>query len=218
MWNQTTMARGAKRTGNVRWACWLVVGAMATGVCAQQMPTADILRHREVSIEYTLSGTETGIDGKHYHNGAVVLGLWDRLELRADHDLDKARSWSFNLLALEDRTWKGFALSGGFAGLNGRQGDPFVAARQDFSGWRAHLAWQRGGGLSRLHFGVDFPVFGDSAFVLESQSGPHGYSWATLSLPIKPVPGLSLDLAVGYPHVRTDGVQHQASLWWIIRL
>lgn len=181
------------------------------------IPVADILRHREAAIAYTISGTEKGIDPTVTHAHAITIGLFDRLEVGYDNDFLGSTTLNAKILLLEEPVDGKWALSAGIMNwdLYGYS-EPYLVGRYDLPSCRLHLGAIRDDRW-RLIAGVDFPIFGDWTAMLDYKSGPGSYTWFGLSAPIRGVEGLSVWAGVGYPMTRSDGVQWSASLTYVVR-
>ena len=181
------------------------------------IPVADILGHREVVVGYLAFGNENKIDKKIYHYSWVCVGIGDFAEVAYGDDLEKGQTTHFKLKLLEGSN---YMLSAGVSNYEGRgiQGDYFVAGRYDLSNMRLHFGYLKD---SEHHafFGADFPIFGDCTGSLEWITGPDAYGWASLSVPVKQLPGLNLWLGAGIPSDRkVQGYQYTVGLWYGFKL
>lgn len=194
-----------------------VVGVQAGPTMLNFIPVADILRHREAMIAYSIYGSEKNIDPTVTHAHAITIGLFDRLEIGYDNDFKGSTTFNAKLLLLEEPEDGKWALSAGIMNwdLYGYS-EPYAVARYDLPFCRLHLGAIRDDRW-RLIAGVDFPLFGDWSGMIDFKSGPGSYTWFGLSAPIKGIEGLSIWAGVGYPSTRSDGVQWSASLTYVVR-
>ena len=181
------------------------------------IPIADILGHREVTVGYLAFGNENKIDKKIYHYGYVTVGIGDVAEVAYGDDFEKGQTLHAKVKLLEGEK---YMLSAGAMNYEGKSltADLFVAGRYDFNNFRLHGGYLKND-EHRAFFGVDFPIFGDSTASLEWISGPGAYGWASLSIPVKQLPGFNLWLGAGIPsEPETQGYQYTFGFWYGFKL
>jgi len=188
-------------------------GAASASVTALTvMPIADVLKHREVVIGYSISGNERNIDKDHIHYAWTTIGIGDGLEFAYGNDL----RGQYTLHAKAQLySGKNCALSIGamnFMG-DGLQCDTFVVGRYDMPGYRLHAGYQHDT-EHRGIFGMDCPIFGNCTLMLEWKTGPSATGWYSVNIPIKQLPGWNIQLGGSVPADHHEGYQHTAILWW----
>lgn len=109
-----------------------VVGVQAGPTMLNFIPVADILRHREAMIAYSIYGSEKNIDPTVTHAHAITIGLFDRLEIGYDNDFKGSTTFNAKLLLLEEPEDGKWALSAGIMNwdLYGYS-EPYAVARYD---------------------------------------------------------------------------------------
>ena len=175
------------------------------------MPIADILGHGEAYYGYGVTGTERSVSKAVEHAHGMEFGLLDRLELGFDNDFAGSTILNTKVLLFEEPEEARYALSIGVADWSDVSGSAVVSARHDFDGFRLHAAFMNDGAGS-LAFGMDAPFLESGTWTLEYATGPGAYVWGGLFLPVESVPGLELDLFLGVPADRSDGVQYSVGL------
>src|SRR5690349_17614909 len=207
--------------GSLRLKLFVVAGtallsgsAFASGTALFLIPIADILGHREGFTYVGTYGYERGVDSRYYHYNAVTIGLFDRVELGFDNDFAGFTTYNAKVQILNGESGDpNLRLSAGLANINGRHSDPYGVATYDFPQFRLHGGIWRIDGSNQGFIGTDFPL-GEATGSLEYLGGPDGQAWASVFFPINQVPGLGLNLSVGLPNRRDDGVQHSALLFY----
>lgn len=174
------------------------------------MPIADILKHREAFCYYGISGNERHIDKRVYHVNSANIGLFDRVELGYDNDFEGNTVLNVKL-SLYESTKADYGLSAGFTNVDTKNKyvEPYVVGRYGFgNGLRLHAGTIRTDRW-RVMIGADYAVGNDWLLAADWQSGPNGAVWAGATYNIAKIPGLSVSAFVGFPSVRSDGIQHQ---------
>ncbi|MCH7903534.1 MAG: hypothetical protein IH944_03095 [Armatimonadetes bacterium] len=185
----------------------LPTAAFAGWTALVLMPIADILGHREAYYGYSVSGTEPNVSKGIGHSHGMELGVFDRLELGYDNDFDGSTVFNTKLLLFEEPEEAKYAISIGVADWSDAAGSAVLLGRHDFDGFRLHVAVMAEGS-NRLAVGIDAPFLDIGTWTVEYASGPGAYAWGGLFLPIDSVPGLELDLFLGVPSNKSDGVQY----------
>ena len=175
------------------------------------MPIADILGNREAYYGYGIAGTERSVSKAIEHAHGMEFGLLDRLELGFDNDLAGSTTLNAKLLLFEEPEEARYAVSIGVADWSDVSGSAVMAARHDFDGFRLHAALMNDG-AGNLAVGIDAPFLESGTWSLEYMTGPGAYAWGGLFLPVESVPGLELDLFLGVPANKSDGVQYSVGL------
>lgn len=188
-------------------ACLGLGGTSWAGFTAlNYVPIADILRHREALFSYSLTGYERNIDKRYYHNNGLTVGLLDRIEVGYDTDLANTTSLNAKLLVVDG--YKGFSASVGVSNWADRTADPYVSLSYDLERCRLHGGLWSQGGVGTAYIGIDFGL-GDSFTIMgEHITSGIGSTWVGGFYSVKQVPGLGVQLAVGIPNDRSQGLSH----------
>jgi hypothetical protein len=186
----------------------------ASGTGLFLIPIADVLGHREGFAYVGTYGYERGIDPRYYNYNAITVGLFDRVELGFDNDFEGYTTYNVKVQLLDGNSGDpNLRVSTGLANINGKYSDPYAVATYDLPGFRLHGGLWRIDGVNQGFIGTDFPI-GNLSGSLEYLGGPDGQTWASVFVPIDQVPGLGLNLSVGFPNRKADGVQHSALLFY----
>jgi len=188
-----------------------VSGASVTALTV--MPIADVLKNHEAVFGYSITGTERNISKDHTHYAWVTFGVGDSVEFAYGNDLRgqytlhvKAQLYSAKNMA--------FSIGAMNYTGDGMKADTFAVGRYDLPcGVRLHFGYEHTD-THRGIFGADFACLGTCTGMVEWQTGPHAVGWAGLSIPIKQLPGLNLQIGASVPADRKDGYQHTAMLWY----
>lgn len=186
--------------------------AAATPTSLIMLPVADILGHREVSVNTTAVGFEKSVDPKTYWTGGLTIGLFDRVELGVDTDFEGGRLNDIKVNFLEDEKL-GLAFSGGFMNISQRDRtiDKYLVARKDFKGFRLHAGYLYSD-MHRGFVGADFELPNGYSAAVEHLGGPNSVTWVALNVPLKLAKQeICLTLAGGFPSVKADGNQWMVS-------
>ncbi len=199
-------------------AFMMVAGHATASITALTfIPVADILGHREVVMGYLAFGNERNIDKKTYHYSYVCVGVGDFAEVAYGDDLEKGQTVHLKVKLLEGSNYAVSAGAMNYEG-NGHQADLFVAGRYDLKNLRLHFGYLKDD-EHRAFVGADFPVFGNCTGSLEWVTGPGAFGWASLSVPVKQLPGLNLWLGAGIPSDRkVQGYQYTVGFWYGFKL
>ena len=146
-----------------------------------------------------------------YQNG--IVGLFERVELGYANDFNGWTVTGCKVLLSESETG---AVSVGLMNYDGHHADPFAVGRLDFKGWRAH------GGVirddrHRIVLGADFELPHGWSGMADWTSGPNGYGWVGVNIPVRGIPGLNVMPMVGFPNTKGDGIQHSVNVWFGFR-
>lgn len=180
------------------------------------IPIADILRHRELVLTYTLSGTEPSVDKRYYHSFSAQAGLVDKIEFGFDSYFEDETLFNAKLLLIEEPTVGKYALSIGVQNVSRSHADIYAVGRYDLDALRLHLGWLRDD-RDRLMLGVDFPIGDEYYGMLDVISGDGSYVWGGGGGSVPGVPGLSFSFGVGFPVQKEDAIQHFLAFTYGIR-
>lgn len=190
------------------------VGAQAWPTSLNLIPIADIVRHREGFAMYAITGTNQ--DKTYIHANSLTVGLFDRIEFGYDNDFLGNTTYNAKLLLIDKpKQAPNLQFSVGFtsATFDHDYREPYAVASYSFPEVRVHAGYWRTGGVSRGFFGADFACgCKDLSAMVETLTGPNGYSYVGLSYNIPWVPGLSLSLSVGIPYEKSDPTIRSAFL------
>ncbi|MDI9641455.1 hypothetical protein QPK87_07270 [Kamptonema cortianum] len=181
--------------------------ALAGPTGLSNIPTADILRHREMLLAYGSSGTERHIDKSVGHYIGLQLGLFDRLEFGLDNDFLGSSVTNAKLLLWESPDEGRSALSIGIRNwATDNTAEYYIVGRYDMPGHRLHLGAMR---TDRwlIIAGVDFPVNDQWSASLDFTSGPSSSTWLGLDYAIPSISGLNITFMAGVPAVKSEGLQ-----------
>jgi hypothetical protein len=183
------------------------------------MPIADILKHREGFAFAGLQGTEQNVSKGYSYFNAVTVGLFNHAEVGYDNDFLGHTTYNVKLQVFDNlKQLPGTALSVGVVNCTGSYREPYVVARHDFKDFRLHAGYWNTQGCGRMVVGADFSAFKKCTGAIEFMSGPSSITWGSLFIPIDAIPGLGIDLAVGFPSDRHEGIQHSALLYYSFKL
>jgi len=196
--------------------------AVAAATVAQAWPTslitipiADILRNREVYLNYYLSGNEQHIDNMTYHTHAVTVGLFDRIEIGYDNDTLGTTVYNGKLLLYEDPKDGRYAVSAGVINWMDGKGDSYLVGRYDLDRVRFHVGWLKND-MNRLMVGIDADLgtrWGlELSALADFVSGPSSRTWLGLNVNFEKTPGLGIMVAVGFPADKPEGIQYTVSI------
>ncbi|MBX3119709.1 MAG: hypothetical protein KF784_11635 [Fimbriimonadaceae bacterium] len=172
------------------------------------MPIADMLGHRECSLEWFATG-ERGIRRWPSFN-AGNFGFADRVECGWENDFDGGTSLHMKIKLFDSDNGK-YALSGGYMAVSKPYSQSYLVGRADVGCANIHLGWMQDGD-SRGMFGVDFPIFKDYSIMADHVTGRDGSSWVGVSGPIKFLPeGFSFTASYGQPNLK--GAKAQYVVW-----
>lgn len=189
--------------------CALAAQASAWHTGLLTIPIADILGHREVYSSYTATGYERHIDKKIYHFAGFQVGLFDRLEIGADTDLEGWTGLNAKLLLVEPEDGR-YALSAGIRNWEKGWSEPYLVGRVDFSNFRAH-AGVMDAGSEVVFLGADFPI-GEATGLVEWTSGAANYFWGGIDFALPKLDGFTVTLSIGIPNKKSNGTSGMASL------
>lgn len=179
--------------------------AFATPTSLITVPIADILQHRELALNYAVTGA--GSNPQYAHFGGTTVGLFNRVEVGTGHDFNGFNSWSAKVQLCDCEQG---ALSAGIMNCHGKDVDPYVVGRLDFETFRIHAGWER---LSNVHFGfvgVDYGLNDAITLMLEHTGGPDGYTWTAANWVF--AENWALMGAYGKPNRVSNGEQHMVAL------
>jgi hypothetical protein len=181
------------------------------------IPIADVLRHREATVELSALKSEYRVDKKAYRYASINVGLFDKAEISLESSMGNDTWASGKLLLVEKPQGSEFALSAGFqyADVKGYW-EPFVVARQSAGGARVHYGALRVK-TWRLILGVDADA-GDWTLAADFESGPKATVWIGACREFAGVPGLYAGAYAWLPVKRSDGYQYQSYLGYSWRL
>lgn len=179
------------------------------------MPTADLLRHREFKIAYSVSGNERHIDRSIGHGAGISAGLFDRVEIGIDDDLVGERKGHVKLLLAENDFG---AVATGFSSWRGDKVEPYVVGFAYAGPVRLHLGWWRTQKVDRGLIGIDGELRKGLSAMVEHIAGPNAMTWAGFTYEVPGVKKLALTVSVGFPSVKADGIQHSLGLEYGFRL
>ncbi len=201
----------------VRFSCFRYLPlAAAIGLAATSraqtmlvsIPIADVLGHREGSFSYTLTGYEASHNPGYTHSNLTVLGFFDRAEIGVSNDFTGNTVYAGKLALVKATKKCPCALSAGTMNYRDSHGQPFVVGRLDLKGMRLHAGYLRTD-MNRMIVGVDAPLpIKDWSIAADYTSGPSGYTWVGMNIPVKSLPGFSLMPMLAVPSLRADGYQH----------
>lgn len=172
------------------------------------MPIADMLGHREFSIEWYATGEKGKKRWPSYNAGNVGIG--DRLELGWDDDF-LGETCLHAKVKLGEWCDGKYVVSGGYMSVKKPYSESYLVGRADMGWGNLHAGWLENG-TSRGMFGVDVPVFGDYSLMAEHVSGREGSSWVGVSGPIKFLPE-GFSFTASYGKSNTKGVKDQYVFW-----
>ena len=181
--------------------------AMAGPTGLSNIPTADILRHREMLLAYGASGTERHIDKSIGHYSGLQLGLFDRLELGIDNDFMGSTVSNAKLLLWESPNEGRSAVSIGVQNwATDNTADHYIVGRYDMPSFRLHLGAMR---TDRwlVFAGIDFPVNEQWTALLDFTSGPSSSTWFGLDYAIPNINGLNITCMAGVTAVKSAGLK-----------
>ena len=169
------------------------------------IPIADLLRHRELYLQYSVNGA-----GKLYsHSAGATVGLFDRIEIGVDTDFLGYHTYNAKALIVDSPKWaKGIMASVGVCNARGGYREPYLAMSYEFEVARIHAGYWRTESTNTVMLGTDFWPFPNATGMIEHISGPNGVTWAGLYYELPALPGLSIGAAVGVPNRKSDGTQH----------
>lgn len=187
----------------------VVSGVSMSRTAFAQIPTADILKHRESELTLGVSGTERNVDRGYSYSLSGAVGLFDRFELGFGNDFLGVTTFDVKFQLFESPPQvPGCGLAFGLSGCNGGYREPFITGRYDLKGFRLHAGYTNSDGEGRAFLGTDFPVLESGSGSISLISGSHPWAWLGLSWEFESLPGISASLTVGFPGVRSDGIQH----------
>ncbi len=203
------------------WLGLLSIGVVGTSAAAPTglivIPIADILRHREFSVNHALTGTERSIDKRYYHIGGATIGIADRAEVGVSTEYLGRHSWDAKVLVAEGQyKGLGYAASVGAANGLGKSVDPYAVGRVDFNKFRIHGGAWRLNNVVQGMIGADLELTDKWVLLADHIGGREGATWVALSWDAGG--GLSVMGAFGRPNTRSDGYQHQLVLTYTVRL
>ncbi len=172
------------------------------------MPIADMLGHREFSIEWFATGTQGIKRWPNYNAGN--MGIGDRLEVGWESDYLGGTALHAKVKLGEWDNGK-YVVSGGYMGVSKPASQSYIVGRADMGCCNLHLGWLQDGD-SRGMFGVDFPVFGDYSIMAEHISGRDGSSWVGITGPIKFLPE-GFSFTASYGKMNLKGEKDQYIVW-----
>lgn len=180
-----------------------VSAASAVPTSLISMPIADILKHREVALGYTISGYDRSFQKNYDHLMSGTVGLFDRVEIGGGHDLRGNGNWSAKVLLFEND--KG-GLSAGWMNIDGGASDPYVVGRLDFGALRVHGGWGRFDKVNTGMVGLDYGFSDRIVFQADHFGGRDGYTWFAASYLLDG--GWSLQAAYGKPNNSANPDSH----------
>jgi len=196
--------------------CCMAAFSLAAPTGLIVIPIADILRHRELSGNHAITGTERNIDKRYYHSGGLTLGLADRVEVGVSTGYLGVHTWDAKLLLAEgEHKGVGYAASIGIANGFGKQVDPYAVGRVDFAKLRLHGGAWRLGNVVQGIAGADYELAEKWVLMADHIGGREGYTWVAASYDVGG--GLSIMGALGRPNTRSDGYQHQVVFTYTVR-
>lgn len=184
--------------------------AHATPTILVSMPVADILRHRELSLGYTIAGSPNGSRDV-LHVPGFEIGLFDRVEFGFDSDLRGGNTLDAKVLLWESEM---AALSVGILGWQDNVSSRYIVGRYDYKGMRFHGSLMRTPDANVAQFGIDF-AFGPGTVMADYTSGRGGYTW--LGYAFSPMDHVSVTLAGGRPTDASGGYQYYATVTYGMR-
>lgn len=171
------------------------------------IPIADVLKHREVYLEYNSTCIEHHIDPTAYHFGAIQLGLFDRLEFGIDLGLDPKYHavWNAKARLLESKDGKA-ALSAGLWNCDDDYVEPYAVGMADLGWFRLHLGLTHDD-ATRMIAGADGPIGRHFGWMADYMSGTREQFWFGFGFNHPQIEGLSLSLSAGVPLNKNQGWQ-----------
>lgn len=195
-----------RRTVSLAILTALSVGAQAWPTSLNLIPIADIVRHREGFGMYSIAGSNQ--DPRYIHGNSLTLGLFDRIEFGYDNDFLGNTTYNAKLLLIDKpKQAPDLQFSVGFTSgtFDHDYREPYAVGSYSFKDFRVHAGYWRTGGVSRGFFGADFAVgCPDLSAMVETLTGPNGYTYLGLCYNIPAVPGLSLSVSFGLPTEKSD--------------
>lgn len=180
-----------------------LAGAASTAYCwtssLNLIPVAEVLKHREISIGYGI----TGDPQSESHDASLQIGLFDRIEIGTDQNLRGQGTWNLKVKIVEAADT---AIAVGFTDHSGRTTNWFGVASQSVGKLTLHGGWWRTDDRSSLIVGAEYEI-GEISLMADHISGSEGSTWLGLSAPIAHVPGLEFGTALGVPN-RRSGLLH----------
>lgn len=184
--------------------------AHATPTGLASMPIADILRHRELALGYTIAGSPNG-NREIHHVPGFELGLFDRIEFGFDSNLRGGDTVDAKLLLWEsDKA----AISIGVLGWHDTDSSRYVVGRYDYKNVRFHGSLMRTPDASVAQFGIDF-AFGPGAVMADYTSGRGGYTWFAYAF--SPMDHVSVMLGAGRPTDSNGGYRYYSMVTYAMR-
>ncbi|MBV6457755.1 MAG: hypothetical protein HONBIEJF_00874 [Fimbriimonadaceae bacterium] len=179
------------------------------------IPIADILRNREVYLNYAVSGNEQHVDNMTYHAHAVTVGLFDRIEVGYDNDTLGTTIYNAKLLLYEEPSTGKYAVSAGVINWKDGRGDGYLVGRYDFDRVRIHVGWLKND-MNRLMAGLDVDLGSrwglELSALADFVSGPSSRTWLAPNVNFEKVPGLGIMVGVGFPADKPEGIQYTVSI------
>lgn len=172
------------------------------------MPIADILRHKEVVVQHSVSGTESSISSRYTHAFGLQAGILNRAEGGLDHDYQGNAVYNLKVQLLDEQATKFGAFSVGTMNYVRGKGDWYSVGRYDGSGYRVHAGFLSSDEMHAM-VGVDAP-FHNGTVSLEYMGGNGGSISSSYTFNVPQVSGLAVQLVLTRPNDAADGLQHSA--------
>ncbi len=175
------------------------------------LPVADVLKPRNALLQYTIGGAGAVDETRWSHLLSATVGVYDRFEFGANNDTLGNGTVDLKYGLFEDK-WG--AVSVGFANASGKNIDPYVVARYDWSPeLRFHGGVIRQANVATGYIGGDYNFGNGIIGQFEYTSRPDGASWVGATF-ATPVDGLSVQLAYGRSH-RGSGSDRDLYFAWV---
>lgn len=174
------------------------------------LPIADVLKPRQALLQYTIGGNGEISDARWSHLFSATVGVYENLELGVNHDTLGNGSWDAKY-GLYSADWG--AVSVGFASASGKEIDPYVVGRYDWSkDLRFHAGVIRNRNVATGYLGADYNLGNGLLAQFEYSSRPDGSTWigATWTTPIE---GLAVQVAYGRSHQGSGSSRDNYFAW-----
>ncbi len=184
------------------------VAAHAYPTALGVIPVANILRHRETSWYYALTGVEQNVSKRWFHSAGVEVGILNQVEVGVDTNFLGQNAGNFKWMLFDNpKSFKNLTLSVGAMNIQGKNIDPYAIATYAVGPGRFHVGYWRNSGVRRGMFGYDFGLSNGWTGSVEHVSGPGAYSIVAVNIPIPKVEGFAIMPMLTVPVDRSTGVQ-----------
>jgi hypothetical protein len=190
--------------------------AHAGGTALKIMPVAYILKNREGILQWVASASKQ--NRRYVHSYAVEVGVADRVELGYDNDFGGNYIGNIKLNLMDGTKSccgvKGLVVSCGLNNVQKGKSDPFLVVGYGLKNARVHATWMRSGSKNQAGFGVDTPILGDGALMLEHITGDSPYTWVGLTKPVPGIAGLNVGASFGFGSKSGSDTLHYVTMFY----